>query len=128
MAEDTQTGSVEGGIARDGKLSYIQIPAVDAAASAEFYRTVFGWEIRGTPEHVTFADTTGELIGAWMTDRAISSQPGILPYIYVDSVADTMVRVVAKGGSVVRQPYAEGGLTVATFRDVAGNVMGVWQA
>ncbi len=35
-----------GGIARAGKLSYIQIPAIDAEVSAAFYRDVFGWTIR----------------------------------------------------------------------------------
>jgi predicted enzyme related to lactoylglutathione lyase len=31
------------------------------------------------------------------------------------------------GGETVREPYAEGDLRVATFRDPAGNVIGIWQ-
>ena len=31
------------------------------------------------------------------------------------------------GGEVVRPPYPEGDLWVATFSDPAGNVLGVWQ-
>ena len=36
-------------------------------------------------------------------------------------------RVVTNGGEVVTAPYPEGDLRVATFRDPAGNVIGVWQ-
>jgi uncharacterized protein len=35
-------------------------------------------------------------------------------------------QIVANGGEVVRNPYPEGNLTVATFRDPAGNVIGLW--
>ena len=31
---------------RTGKLCYIEIPAADVAASAEFYQRAFGWKIR----------------------------------------------------------------------------------
>ena len=30
-------------------------------------------------------------------------------------------------GRTIREPYPEGGLTVALFSDVEGNVLGVWQ-
>jgi predicted enzyme related to lactoylglutathione lyase len=39
----------------------------------------------------------------------------------------TLAEVVARGGEVVTAPYPEGDLWVATFRDPAGNVLGVWQ-
>lgn len=127
MAEDTPGDGVAQGIARPGKLSYMQIPAVDALKSADFYRAVFGWTVGDNPEHVSFSDTTGELIGAWVTDRAIANEPGILPYIYVSDVRATLEALTARGGQVVTPPYPEGTLTVATFRDPAGNVLGIWQ-
>lgn len=120
------------GITTSGKLSYIQIPAIDAEVSGAFYRDVFGWELRGTPEHRSFTDTSGELIGAFITSstddvRAISTEPGILPYVYVDGLDAAVERITSHGGEIVRGPYPEGDLWVATFRDPAGNVMGVWQ-
>jgi predicted enzyme related to lactoylglutathione lyase len=42
-------------------------------------------------------------------------------------VDDTLERVSDLGGALVEPPYAEGDLRVATFRDPAGNVIGVWQ-
>jgi len=45
----------------------------------------------------------------------------------VSDVAEAVERVVAYGGEIVAAPYAEGNLSVATFRDPSGNVMGLWQ-
>lgn len=126
--QETKTsGGVEARLARHGKVSYMQIPAIDTERSAAFYAKVFGWSIRGDPSHRSFDDASGELIGAWVTGRSISSDPGILPYIYVVGIDEIMERIQAHGGHVVRAPYPEGDLWVATFRDPAGNVLGVWQ-
>jgi predicted enzyme related to lactoylglutathione lyase len=114
--------------ARPGSLTYMQIPAVDADRSADFYEAAFGWTIRqrGT-SHVSFTDATGNVIGAFVTGRAISREPGILPYVYVASVDETLAKIAAAGGEIVRPRYDEGNLWVATIRDPAGNVIGVWQ-
>jgi predicted enzyme related to lactoylglutathione lyase len=118
----------EPNIARPGGVTYMQIPSADAEASADFYERVFGWSIRqrGTA-HVTFADGSGHVIGAFITDRAISREPGILPYMYVERIDETVAAIRSNGGEIVRDVYPEGDLKVATFRDVAGNVLGVWQ-
>jgi predicted enzyme related to lactoylglutathione lyase len=124
----TDTIGVQAGLHRQGKLSYLQIPAVDVRESGAFYERVFDWKVNGgSDSHFSFEDPTGELIGAWVTGRAISGEPGLLPYIYVDRIDQTMAKIAANGGQVVRAPYHEGDLWVATFRDPAGNVIGVWQ-
>lgn len=111
-----------------GRLSYIQIPATDVRESAKFYADIFGWKIRGgSDEHLSFTDATGDMIGAWVTDRALSREPGILPYIYVHDIVAIVERIKAAGGEIVKTVYPEGDLWVATFRDPAGNVIGVWQ-
>jgi predicted enzyme related to lactoylglutathione lyase len=114
-------------LTREGKLSYIQFPASDPAALGAFYATVFGWEIRGgTPDHVSFADASGELIGAFVTQWK-AGPPGIVPYISVPDVESALERVRAHGGAVDTPRYAEGSLWVARIRDPAGNTVGVWQ-
>ena len=111
-----------------GRLSYIQIPAIDVRESAKFYEAVFGWNLRGgRDDHYGFADATGEMIGAWVTGRFISHEPGFLPYIYVHGIDEILDRVSANGGVIVKTPYPEGDLWVATFRDPSGNVIGLWQ-
>jgi predicted enzyme related to lactoylglutathione lyase len=62
-----------------------------------------------------------------MADVPVAGEAGVLPYVFVVRVAETLKRVVALGGEVVTPPYPEGDLRVATFRDPAGNVIGVWQ-
>jgi uncharacterized protein len=113
---------------RVGGLSYLRIPAPDARAAAAFYQSVFGWNVRGDPERPSFDDATGHVIGHFMPDLAVAGEAGIRPYIYVEAVDATLDEVVAEGGRVVTPPYPEGDLWVGTFRDPAGNVLGVWQS
>ena len=131
-ADRENTGSsgtgVDARLARHGGLSYLEIPAVDAQKSATFYEQVLGWRIgRRGSDNPRFEDLTGHLIGGWVTGRAISREPGLLAYIYVDRIDDAVGRVAAHGGEVVKAPYPEGNLWVATVRDPAGNVIGLWQ-
>jgi predicted enzyme related to lactoylglutathione lyase len=120
---------VDEGLARHGHVSYLEIPAVDAELSAAFYEAVFGWTVerRDTGRH-SFDDGSGSFIGALVTCRAVSPEAGLMPYIYVDRIDDVVARITARGGEIVKPPYPEGDLWVATFHDPAGNIMGVWQA
>jgi predicted enzyme related to lactoylglutathione lyase len=120
--------SVEARLARHGHVSYLEIPAVDIEQSADFYESVLGWQIhQGQSGHISFDDRSGDLIGRWVTGRVPSREPGVLPYIYVDRIDDVVQRVVNQGGEIVKAPYPEGDLRVATFRDPAGNLMGIWE-
>src|SRR5712692_360810 len=112
----------------NGKICYIEIPATDVRRSADFYEKVFGWRIRQRGDGSTaFDDTTGEVSGAWVVGRPPSSQPGLLVYIMVDSVAATTDAVVAHGGEIVQPIGADAPEITARFRDPAGNVIGLYQ-
>jgi uncharacterized protein len=130
LATKTEDGmSVDKGLARHGHVSYLEIPALDPEQSAAFYEAVFGWNIsRRDNVDRSFDDRSGAFIGRWATDRTASREPGLLPYIYVDRIDDVVARIGRHGGEVVKPPYPEGDLWVATFRDPAGNLMGIWQA
>jgi hypothetical protein len=118
---------VEVTVARPGGISYLSMPAPDAAESAAFYRAVFGWEIRGESGQLGFSDGTGHVIGHWRTDLPVAGEAGIRPYIYVTGLDEVLSAAVEHGGQVITSPYPEGSLTIATIRDPAGNVIGVWQ-
>ena len=120
MAVDALVGRIAG-------VSYLHIPARDAAVSAGFYRDVFGWQVHGHPDAPSFSDGTGHVIGRWVTDQAVAGPDGLRAYIYVADVDATLAAVTAHGGQVVEPPYPEGALRVALFADPAGNVLGVWQ-
>jgi predicted enzyme related to lactoylglutathione lyase len=112
----------------NGKVCYIEIPATDIQRSADFYERVFGWQIRQRGDGRTaFDDTTGDVSGAWVTGRPASSDPGLLVYVMVDSVADTVDAVVAHGGEIVQPIGADAPEITARFADPAGNVIGLYQ-
>lgn len=112
----------------NGKVCYLEIPADDIHRSAEFYASVFGWRIRQRGDGQTaFDDTTGEVSGTWVVGRPASSQPGLLIYIMVDSVAATIDAVITHGGELVQPIGADAPEVTARFRDLAGNVIGLYQ-
>ena len=119
---------VEGTVVRPGGVSYLRIPARDIGQSAEFYHAVFGWRLRGVPDAPSFSDGTGHVIGHWRTDLPAAGEAGVLPYIYVTSLDDTLRAAAEHGAGLATPPYPEGNLWVATIRDPAGNIIGIWQA
>jgi uncharacterized protein len=117
----------EPSVFRVGGVSYLLIPAKDPRATAAFYQAVFGWKLRGDADRPSFEDGTGHVIGHFVTDVDVAGEAGVRPYIYVDGPDEMLEKITAGGGEIVTQPYPEGDLWVATFRDPAGNVVGVWQ-
>lgn len=112
----------------NGKVCYIEIPATETQRSVDFYRQVFGWRIRQRGDgHPAFDDTTGEVSGTWVLGRPASQHPGLLFYIMVDSVAETMDAVIANGGDIVQPIGVDAPEVTARFRDPAGNVIGLYQ-
>jgi hypothetical protein len=104
------------------------MPATDVARSAEFYRRVFGWNIRKRGDGATaFDDGVGEVSGAWVLGRPPASTPGLMVYIMVDSVAAAVEAVVANGGEIVQPVGADAPEITARFRDPGGNVIGLYQ-
>ena len=112
----------------NGKICYIEIPAADIDRSADFYTGVFGWKTRRRGDgHIAFDDTAGEVSGTWVTGRPASTQPGLLIYIMVDSVAATVEAVIAQGGKLVQPIGVDAPEITARFSDPAGNVIGLYQ-
>jgi hypothetical protein len=114
-------------IFRRAGISYLRIPAPDARAVALFYEHVFGWTVDASRPDPSFEDGTGHVIGHFIPDAEVAGEAGVRPYIYVESVEETLERIAAHGGEMAEKPYPEGDLMVATFRDPAGNVVGLWQ-
>lgn len=112
----------------NGKICYMEIPATDVSRSAEFYKQAFGWQVRRRGDGSTaFDDGVGEVSGTWTLGRPPASQPGLLVYIMVDSVASTLELIVANGGEIVQPVGADAPEITARFRDPAGNVIGLYQ-
>jgi uncharacterized protein len=87
---------------RNGKICYLEIPAIDIAQSVAFYEAVFGWDIQQRGDgRLSFHDGV-EVSGTWVTGRPPSSEGGVLVYIMVDSVATMIEAVVGHGGEIVQ--------------------------
>lgn len=113
---------------RPGDVTYLRIPAPDPGKAAAFYERVFGWEIRGEPESPCFADASGHVIGRFMPEQPVADgESGVQPYVYVDDLYPTLERALQEGGELVRAPYRDGALRIATVRDPCGNLIGIWQ-
>ena len=112
----------------NGKICYIEIPATDIQRSAEFYKKVFGWQIRQRGDgNTAFDDTSGQVSGSWVLRRPAATEPGLLIYIMVDSVAQTVDAVIANGGEIAQPLGVDAPEITARFRDPAGNVIGLYQ-
>jgi hypothetical protein len=107
----------------NGKICYIEIPALDIVQSSTFYKNVFGWTIREDHGgHVSFNDTAGQVSGMWVLGRGPATKPGLLISIMVCSVSDTLELIVENSGKVVQAPDNKAQEVTARFADPAGNV------
>lgn len=112
----------------NGKICYIEIPAIDIDHSAAFYTKVFGWQTRKRGDgHLAFDDTAGEVSGTWVTRRKATTEPGILIYIMVDNISSTVESIIANGGKIVQAIGMDAPEITARFSDPAGNVFGLYQ-
>ena len=112
----------------NGKICYLEIPAINVDQSVAFYQTIFGWNIRRRGDgNIAFDDGVGEVSGTWVTGRPPSANPGVLIYILVDSVASIVEAIATHGGEIVQPIGADAPEITARFRDPGGNVFGLYQ-
>jgi predicted enzyme related to lactoylglutathione lyase len=112
----------------NGKICYIEMPATDIERSSEFYKQVFGWNLRKRGDGaIAFDDGVGQVSGTWVLGRPPAEKPGLLFYIMVDSVEKSVEAVKAAGGEIVQPIGADAPEITARFRDPGGNVVGLYQ-
>jgi predicted enzyme related to lactoylglutathione lyase len=105
-----------------GQVVYLQLPAVDIAASAAFYEAVFGWSVdcdRGRFE-------SPGIIGEWTTDLQPAGDAGPVVWILAEQLSPVLQRIDANGGNVRGRPEPDGGERyLVECEDPAGNRIGV---
>jgi uncharacterized protein len=112
----------------NGKICYLEMPATDVARSSDFYYKTFGWNIRKRNDgSIAFDDGVGEVSGTWIVGRPPMTTAGLLFYIMVDSVEDTVKQVIANGGEIVQPIGADAPEITARFLDPGGNLIGLYQ-
>jgi predicted enzyme related to lactoylglutathione lyase len=115
---------------RPGVPYWAGLTSADPAAARAFYRALLGWRFT----NVDPANANGAVIGSLggtpvaVIERAGDGQPSRwTSYLYVDDIEQTLGRIIAEGGRLVRPPRAAGGRRVATFTDAAGVVLGLFE-
>ena len=112
-----------------GKICYLEIPAITAEASANFYRSIFGWTVRKRGDGELAFDDAGGVSGTWVkeSDRTPDEQTRV--YIMVDDISDTLKKIEAAGGRVLtpRRDIAPGSGAFAVFADPAGTEFGLYE-
>jgi len=122
MEDNLQSASL------NGKVCYIEIPAVNPVSSSSFYETVFGWHIRKRSDgHLAFDDTTGGVSGVWVTGRNVAKETAVLIYIMVDDIEAAVEKVIVNGGIIVQPIGMDAPELTARFSDPAGNIFGLYQ-
>src|SRR5205085_11799418 len=111
-----------------GKICYLEIPALTAEASAAFYSSIFGWTVRKRGDGELAFDDTGGVSGTWVkaSDRTPDEQTRI--YIMVEDILDTLKKIEAAGGRVLKQrtDIAPSSGAFDFFTDHAGTRFGLY--
>lgn len=120
-----------------GRVVHFEIPFGDGDRARSFYREVFGWEVQELPEMSYTMVSTGPsgdtgpsepgFINGGMLRRE-SPNEGPVVVIQVDDIDASLATIESQGGSTIigRQQVGDMGWA-AYFKDVEGNIMGLWQ-
>lgn len=116
-----------------GSLTHFEIYGPQPAGLADFYHSLFGWDIekmegldywrvQPTSEHIT-------PMHGGLTYRAIPGLNGWMMFVKVASIDETVARAQEMGGSIVRPKTAVPRTAwVTILADPAKNIFGIWQA
>ena len=112
-----------------GKICYLEIPANAAEASAEFYRSIFGWKVRKRGDGELAFDDPGGVSGTWVKESDRTPDERTRVYIMVDGIADALNKIQAAGGrvSTPRTVIGPGMGAFAAFTDPVGNEFGLYE-
>jgi predicted enzyme related to lactoylglutathione lyase len=112
-----------------GKICYLEIPAITAEASAEFYSSIFGWKIKERGDGALAFDDTGGVSGTWVKESDRTPDETTRIYIMVDDISETLRQVEAAGGRILtpRTDIGHGMGAFAAFADPAAAEFGLYE-
>jgi len=114
-------------------LTHFEIYGARPAELADFYRSVFGWQVEQMPavDYWRIQTGTAEVKGlhGGLTYRAIPRLNGWMLFVNVAALDQTVALVQRLGGSIVRPKTAVPKTAWVTIvADPQGNIFGVWEA
>lgn len=111
------------------KINYVEYPARDLEATKAFFQAAFGWSFEDYgPDYVAFSGQ-GLDGGFFRADMAsITGQGSALIVFYSDRLEETMAKVTAAGGRIVKPIFPFPGGRRFQFLEPSGNEFAVWAA
>ncbi|MFC7401627.1 VOC family protein [Citricoccus sp. GCM10030269] len=112
-----------------GDITHVDIPVSDPRRAADFYGTLFGWNIETLPgfEDYPMWQAPNQVSGGGLAPRSEDfTQPRST--VEVDSIDETLAQVTELGGEVIapKSPITDTSWW-AVFRDLDGNEIGLYE-
>ena len=88
-----------------GDLGWSELTTTDAAAAADFYSALVGWEKKGEPMpgyHIF--GRAGEMLGGITNLKEGCTTPCWMPYITVDDLDATLAKAEELGATIILPP------------------------
>lgn len=121
------------------KVVHFEIPVDNLDRAKKFYSSIFGWEIQDIPEmDYTIVWTVkvddqrmpiekGAINGGFMKRGNHVRWPVLT--LQVDSIDDTIKKVMESGGSLVEPKMSVGNMGYAAYiKDSENNIIGLWES
>ena len=106
------------------KIDYVELPAIDFAATKAFYGKAFGWTFEEWgAEYMAFSNAGLE--GGFRKADAGSPPGGAMVILYADDLAAAEKAVADAGGTITECLNFPGGQRFH-FTDPSGNELAVW--
>lgn len=109
------------------KIDYVEFPASDLDATRAFFRDTFGWSFEDYGPDYTAFSNAGLSGGFFRSDRKAETANGsALIVLYSNTLEATLEKVVAAGGSIVKDIFSFPGGRRFHFTEPSGNEFAVW--
>ncbi len=109
------------------KINYVEYPARDLGSTKRFFQQAFGWVFDDYgPDYVAF---TGQgLDGGFFRSELVArtDEGSALLVFYSKHLEETLAKVVAAGGEVVKPIFSFPGGRRFHFTEPSGNEFAVW--
>jgi predicted enzyme related to lactoylglutathione lyase len=109
------------------KINYVEFPARDIEATKAFFKKAFDWDFTDYgPDYCAFSDEglDGGFYRAELT--ANSATGGALIVFYSENLLQTLAKIEAAGGSIIKPVFEFPGGRRFHFGDPNGNEYAVW--
>lgn len=109
------------------KINYVEFPTQDLAATKAFFAAAFGWTFTDYgPEYTAFSDE-GLDGGFFQADLcSTTAGGGALIVFYSQRLEETLAKVEAAGGTIIKPIFSFPGGRRFQFTEPAGNEFAVW--